>query len=601
MSSASAVNGSPDYLQYLNAQMPSFPGQPGANPQGTAGAPSLAQLLAILGTNPSAADATPGVAGAGGAAAAAAARTPGAAQAAAARYTRDGANSHLPPPRAPRTTMTPNTASAYDSLSNELAAVQGNVQQRMSARPDANTTMAPFDYNGTNEQGAQHATDMLSHVINNVQEVQGDTMTEFMALRIKNGTQGLKELGELSDLCNDVQNSQLKEQEAKSREADKEATKAAKKAAQMGIFNKFLTVLMAIVTAFVAVFTLGTGLGLMCVAAAALIAFIAGGAAKGKGKGGFDVMGGLEIATYAADAAIMVVGIGTVLIAAQQAMKDAAKGVAIAVTEQMAKQLDSAVAKNVGKSLAEAAPKAMINEARNAGFTVTEKAMEEAGIKQTTKAVLKTAASSGTKGATNSVQEVTREQLLSMMRRQLSERTKKEVKQFTADEIATKGALATVQEGGTEMATLGAKAKSAEFLKLFKKHLTDTFASMGGQFGEEATSTLGKTLGKIIPQDFGTRMMTLGLLTAGVQGGGALANSGMQYAVTQHQTNAEESQAIIKLLDATVQMCNGQYSTLQNTMNTLQQSHSKAVDSIQSILRNTQQANLMISNNFTSR
>ena len=611
MSSSSNIGNSPDYLQYLNTELPGFPGQGGAPGKKGATENPLSQILAAMGGDPGAlaaltggnpTNAAPGTAGAPGVTGARAARA-----AQNHKFTRDAAASYLPPPRAPRVTAGPQTAAAYTSMANELQGAQQNAQLRTAQNPDVqqNEQMSwrpPTD--ASPDQMADHIAQKAGGALNTAGAYQGDMMREFMALRIKNGSDGLKELGELSDLATDIQDSQLKEQEAKSREADKEAHKAQAKAAKMGIFSKVLEVLIMVITALVAVFSFGTLAPVMAIAAAAAIAFIAGGAAQGAKNGkGFDVMGGLEIANYVADGMMVALGLGAALMAVQTAMKSAAGGVAKAVAEQMAngmKQVTEQVAEQVtkqagsqaGKTTAQVAaevsastaPKEMFETASKYGFKVfdttaertAKAAAENAGKKvptQVEESLAKSATKVSASRAIDSADKLTVGQLQHQMEMQMQ-----------------KHAVMKALEKSGKMTI---KQKAAEFSTLLKGNMASNMSKMG-----MGTSKVGST---VLGEDFGTRMMRMGLLLGGVQGVSALGQAGMQYQVTEHQTNAEESQAIIKLMSATVDMLKNQYSTLQNSMQTMTESRSKAIDAVQSMLRSDQQVNLMISNNFVSR
>ena len=594
----SSIGNNPDYMQYLSSQLPAFPGQASKDGKKADGSVDLSQILAMMGGDPTALAALGGTSDTQEAKGVKPARGTKAATAGQ-KYTRDAAASYLPPPRAPRVAAGPHTAAAYASLADELQSAQQNAQTRTAQNPATQATDAlPWrtSTDATGQQVADNMTAKVSGTLQGLQTFQGDMMTEFMALRVKNGSAGLKELGELSDLATDIQSSQLKEQEAKSREADAEAHKAQAKAAKMGIFSKLMEVIILVITAILAVVTFGAGLPLLAIAAAAAIAFVAAGAAKGAKNGkGFDVMGGLDVASYVADGVMMAFGVGAAMMAIQTASKAAAGGVAKGVTDQMGKGVVEAMQKSGAKVVAENAAKdhaefvvktggeklvtkETFDAAGQAGFKVANakkemdiiKAFEAGTGPKPSKAVAEVGAKVASGALIDNSAEMTAENLMRNLNKQMA-------KQYL-----------------TDAAKLTTKQKASQFAVLFNK-------AMGTNLGKLGVTGSSKIGSAVLGQDFGTRMMRIGLALGTVQGASALGQGGMQYQTTMHQTNAEEAQAVIKLLDSTVQMMNGQYSTLQSTMQNISESRSKAIDSIQSMLRNDQQVNLMVSSNFVSR
>jgi uncharacterized membrane protein len=305
---------------FASLQSIGLPAAPGQEPRpGAAAAPTTAQvqqmwsMLGIDGVNPTGASS----------------KTKAGAKAAGGPSV---ASLGLPP--VPKAKQTPQTAAAYESFASQLqpAMVAGakvdptklgksklaGASKAAPGKQTENLFAEHFDFKAKSHQAAN----VLSQALEGLQAAQGNAMYAFMVLRLQHSSDNVKQLGQLANLASAMQKTTSDQQIQKSQEAEKSAEKAHKKAAKMGIFNKLLTVVFLIITVVAVLASpIAPMLMVAILAAMAIAAGVAGGV-KGKKEGkGFDLFGGLEIASYVGDAMMMACGVGAVLTATRAVIK----------------------------------------------------------------------------------------------------------------------------------------------------------------------------------------------------------------------------------------------------------------------------------------
>ncbi len=321
----------------------------------------------------------------------------------------------------------------------------------------------------------------IDQVVAGLTSANGNALFAFMVLRLKNGQNNVEQVNKLSDMASNLQTSSANEQLARNKASADAAAKAHKKAAKMGIFNKLLTIVFAIITVVAVVCAPITAMMTLAILGAMTVAFTVAATVKGIKNGkGFDLMGGLEIASYVGDALLLAVGIGAVIAAVRAATSGAGKS----------------AARVAAKSATESATKA----ATTAGKTSLASVAKSAGSES------ERLAAEGMRAAMARSQRKTLQQLI-----------KTEMKTGKTLQEAIKAVGGEVAKGGTKMAngkvatTAVQKALMTDAVEVIGKEMvTASFTSEVKMMAKKAAGESSKELGKRIGIDQSTRLAYAG-------------------------------------------------------------------------------------------
>jgi hypothetical protein len=496
----------------------------------------------------------------------------------------------LPP--VPRSRQTPESQAAYAAMNAQMQTAlhtmaqsaqvslhPSNLPKGAPAKPGMQITN-PVKPNFDSATFASNTSAKAQSLLKGLDISHGNTLYAFMVLRLKHGQENLKQLQDLSQLSTDMQESSIKEQIAKSQEADKAAHKAHKKAGILGFLNKLVSVVMLIVTVVVVVASSFIGMtGAALIMAAMVVGFlVAGGVAGKKEHKGFDFWKGIDVAGYVGDAAMMLIGVGAILEALKNTFKESTRAAITAATKT--------AAENVGKSATESALKTGGKETLDAGA----KALQERLVRVAEEQILKGTQKNILRGMM--VREALRENFTQSLHKFGHLSAAKGSEKLAGKAAASAAASATegVAAAGTAAAEGAAGAGAAT---------GEAAAAAGGTAAKGADAMDSVTKGYL-----GT-MRKLGdnavLTSAGLTVASAaveLPQAIVKYKVARLQGDSDAAMAEVKMWKALYDVMDAGYKSAQDAIKHIVDSHGSAVKATHDMLDQKQRVSQMVLNNL---